>query len=198
MSITVRGTVPESNSTSRPPTARYTVSGRDPVESTLPMANARIRRQSFFSAMDLDEEEHTLTIEVLEAPTPYTLDSFFVTPNAFNSNSEDRTEDPTDSLIPPRPTGADSGSAPPPPLSTPDPNGNSPLPSMEGSANIVAILSGLVGVLLAVIVIGVALFLIRGKRKVRNPNASFFSRSWNWRSSPRPGTPSIFPGNNID
>ncbi|KAH6918107.1 hypothetical protein BKA70DRAFT_1246248 [Coprinopsis sp. MPI-PUGE-AT-0042] len=190
MKIMVLGTVPASNATVKPPTARYTISGRDPVQSTLPMANTEIRGQSFFRAMDLEEEEHTLTIEIVDAQTPYTLDSFFVTPHAFSQN---RTEDSdTTSSTSPLPTsGTDPNSGPSPPLFTPNPYMNdtvSQLPSQEGSSNIVAILSGLVGVLLAVIVIGIALFLTRRKRKASNPNTSFFSKSWHWRTSHRPDT----------
>lgn len=190
--IMVLGTVPVSNSTVKPPKAKYTISGRDPVQSTLPMANTEIAGQSFFHATGLEEEELTLTIEIVEAQAPYTLDAFFVTPHNFggnNSDADDRADEPQPSSSLP-PTSTTLSTAEFTPIPTPDPytDETSRLPTKEAPTNLVPVLSGLVGGLLAVIVIGMVLFFVRKKRRANNPNVPLFWKNWHWKSSPRPET----------
>ena len=193
----VLGTVPVSNTTVKPPTVKYTISGQPPVQSTLPMANTEIRGQSFFYAMDIDEVEQTLTIEIVEAQSPFTLDSFFVTPHRSGNNGssgDDNDQGDSDSEVTPNDMQVSStlatitGTTPITlPTSNPYTDQTSlPLTPKDAPTNLVPVLSGLVGGLVAVIVIGSVLFCIRRRRRTRS--APGFWRNWYWRSSPRPGT----------
>ncbi|EAU89474.1 hypothetical protein CC1G_07700 [Coprinopsis cinerea okayama7 len=195
--IVVFGTVPVSNATDRPPRAKYSIDGRQTTESTVPMANTPIQGQPFFQANSLNTEEHKLTIEVIRAETPYILQHFFVTPHPRNTTADKVMENggPRDDRISvgspgatARPTitnAADIGS-PALPSSAYDETGPTRAQSESPSASLVRILSGVLGALIALIIVGILLFLLRRRQKKRNSSSRFFSKFWKY--SPRPGT----------
>lgn len=71
-----------SNITFKPPTALYFIDGMLMPQTTLPFATTDIPNQPLFSTTSvLDVREHTLVINITEAPTPYTIQRFFVPAN---------------------------------------------------------------------------------------------------------------------
>jgi hypothetical protein len=80
--IAVFGMIPMSNNTFKPPTALYFIDGMLMPQTTLPFATTDIPNQPLFSTTSvLDVREHTLVINITEAPTPYTIQRFFVPAN---------------------------------------------------------------------------------------------------------------------
>ncbi|KAI0331740.1 hypothetical protein GY45DRAFT_1369722 [Cubamyces sp. BRFM 1775] len=74
-SILVFGSVPQSNMTTAPPSAAYSVDGEEPWELPLPIADRCIPNQQFFHSRELTLGTHNLTINVTTPDsTPYILD----------------------------------------------------------------------------------------------------------------------------
>ncbi|KAJ7598919.1 hypothetical protein C8J56DRAFT_1039794 [Mycena floridula] len=79
--IVVVGTVPQSNATVLPPTAAFAVDVSPPFATTQPMADSTISNQPLFAMSQLtSNDQHNLTIKVLKADTPFTIDYFVVFP----------------------------------------------------------------------------------------------------------------------
>ncbi|KAI8972876.1 hypothetical protein BD414DRAFT_531521 [Trametes punicea] len=74
-SIVVFGTVPQSNATTAPPSATYSIDGGRAVQRSLPIADVCIPNQQFFQSFELSPGAHNLTINVTTPDeTPYILD----------------------------------------------------------------------------------------------------------------------------
>ncbi|KAF9467962.1 hypothetical protein BDZ94DRAFT_1248190 [Collybia nuda] len=78
--IVVFGTVPQSNSTNPPPTAAYVLDAAQPFITTEPSANRNIPSQPLFAAFQLSPDEHSITINIQKAQSPFILERFFVFP----------------------------------------------------------------------------------------------------------------------
>ncbi|KAI0363163.1 hypothetical protein BV20DRAFT_188313 [Pilatotrama ljubarskyi] len=74
-SIIVFGTVPQSNASSVPPSATYSIDNKRPVSLTLPSSDRCIPNQQFFQSPTIAPGTHNLTINVTTPDgTPYVLD----------------------------------------------------------------------------------------------------------------------------
>jgi len=88
--IVVFGTVPTSNDTVLPPTVNYTIDAAEPFTTAQPFASDHIKHQPLFAVSQLNDSEHQIKIEVLNASAPYLLDYFFIFPHAnFTQTSVD-------------------------------------------------------------------------------------------------------------
>ncbi|THU79588.1 hypothetical protein K435DRAFT_523372 [Dendrothele bispora CBS 962.96] len=87
--IVVFGTVPKSNDTVLPPTVNYTVDAAPPFTTAQPFASDHIQNQPLFAIGQLNDSDHQITIDVLNASAPYLLNHFFVFPHNFSQTSVD-------------------------------------------------------------------------------------------------------------
>lgn len=170
------------NSTKRPVNARYTVDDFEPVESAVPMAERYIPMQPFFSANGLGTEEHTLTIEVLDADatTPYIFQNFLILPHSFPTEI---LGDLDDDINP----GGDRATVVP---SAPDPVPTGPWEKDESttartiglaSQKALAISLAVVGSLLCILVIGLTLVCCVRRKRISNRIASYsISKFWGY------------------
>ncbi|EGO03882.1 hypothetical protein SERLA73DRAFT_69705 [Serpula lacrymans var. lacrymans S7.3] len=89
--ITVFGTIPASNITTTPPTALYTIDTSQPVAITEPSANNAIANQPLFQMSQLSVyTTHNITINVLSAVSPFTLDYFVLVPSNKSEETSSR------------------------------------------------------------------------------------------------------------
>ncbi|KAH9852384.1 hypothetical protein C2E23DRAFT_730912 [Lenzites betulinus] len=77
-SIVVFGTVQQSNNSSPPPNASYSIDGRPAFDFTLPASAMCIPNQQFFHSPPLHPGQHNLTITISTTGTPYVLDYLWV------------------------------------------------------------------------------------------------------------------------
>jgi hypothetical protein len=138
----VFGTVPKSNATVKPPTAAYALDAAPPFVTTEPTANSNIPSQPLFAAFQLSSEEHSLTITVENAQSPYILERFFVFPRVNVTHSA-----------------VDADPPPTPPKNSP-PVTKAPTTTVESQMT-VRVLAGVLGSLVALIVITGVFFLFR-------------------------------------
>ena len=74
------GTVPQSNSSSLPPTVSFILDAEDPFVVTQPLASHAFFNQPLFSTAQLNNTPHQLVINVTSAGSPFTVDYFVVFP----------------------------------------------------------------------------------------------------------------------
>lgn len=154
--IIVFGTVPQSNETFKAPTASYILNAAPPFVTTEPSANNNIPNQPLFFAGGLSADEHTLTIRIDDAPAPYILEHFFVFPRS------NITQHAVDTLPPQKPSLLPTTTSTP--TSTPTPK--APAKAIE-TPTTVRILAGTLGSLLVLVVLLVAFFVCRQRRRSR-------------------------------
>lgn len=142
------GTVPQSNSTAPPPTAVYVLDAAQPFVTTEPTASRNIPSQPLFAAFELSPEEHSITISIQKAESPYILERFFVFPQV---NITQKAVD----TGPPEAT-ASSGPA------TPEPK--APKTTIDSQMT-VRILAGILGSLIVIIIISGLCFLLSRRRR---------------------------------
>jgi len=152
--IIVYGTIPQSNDTVAPPTAVYSIDAASPFVTTQPTANHQVEFQPLYGVSQLSaDKQHTLTINVTKADSPYTLQFFVVSPN-----DDSDTVSVTSVATPTSSSGVDG-------------------PSTEISASSqksFQILAAVFGVLLLLMFLAIGLFiLVRRRRRGRNTRKSY-------------------------
>ncbi|KAF9031703.1 hypothetical protein BDZ89DRAFT_1037423 [Hymenopellis radicata] len=88
--IVVFGTVPSSDSTSKPPTASFTLDASPPFITTQASADRPVANQPLFASPKLSGDEHQIVINITSvgARSPFTLDYFLIFPNPNGSSTE--------------------------------------------------------------------------------------------------------------
>jgi hypothetical protein len=93
--ITVFGTVAANNGTSKPPTVAYKVNAVAPFTTTQPVATQDVFNQPLFShTFGSDWKENMITIQVLQAETPFILNQFFIFPVNSSTSYTNEEGDP--------------------------------------------------------------------------------------------------------
>ncbi|TFK22451.1 hypothetical protein FA15DRAFT_517922 [Coprinopsis marcescibilis] len=202
--VIVFGTVPATNASDKPPTIRYSIDKQNSMELTVPVANTAITNQPLFSASNLRRSPHELVIELVKGEAPYILEQFFVQPHprfpngdgnarggitrdGDNGNDGGKGNGPGPSF-PPRPMGSGNIPGSRSPSSTAAPV-ESPSDSSEAEASTraVQILSGTLGALIALILLGVLIYFLRRRQITKRKSDRFFSKFFKY-ASPRPET----------
>ncbi|KAF8918762.1 hypothetical protein CPB85DRAFT_1430457 [Mucidula mucida] len=175
---------PFSDSTSKPPTASFTLDAHPPFVTTQASADRPVANQPLFASPKLSEEEHQIVINItsVDARSPFTLDYFLIFPNPNGISTE-----ATVSF-----SGPPSATTPwPSAIAVTDTGTSTSKPQaaaagMESLQNVVKILSVLMGVLVF-LVISLIVFIVWYIRKSRVRRARSRPRSFRSRIS-RQGT----------
>ncbi|TFK20568.1 hypothetical protein FA15DRAFT_121719 [Coprinopsis marcescibilis] len=167
----------------RATTARYTIDGREPVESAIPITDSYIPDQPFFSAGSLGPNEHQLTIQVLDVgpDKPYMLQHFYVI---------------SQELIPPSGRGGKGGGSNPstPPRTSPTPregdigNDGALVESRFVPNRTETVLISVFGSLMLLLAVGLAVFYVRRRRIADRKSSKVFSRFWRYAPGPKKST----------
>lgn len=173
--VAVFGVIPLSNDTFGPPTALYYLDGVLMPQTTLPFATNDIPNQPLFSTTTvLDVREHSLVIQITGAPTPYTIQRFFVPANDStakdmighipSTSNDTLTPDTTSATATATGTKATTTASGQMPTSTP----SGKTANLERT---VRVLSGMLGALVFLILVIIMLCVIykcRSRRKASN------------------------------
>ncbi|KAF5356967.1 hypothetical protein D9756_006634 [Leucocoprinus leucothites] len=161
--ITVFGTVSASNTTTKPPTVVYRVNAAAPFTTTQPVANEDVANQPLFSyAFGTDWKENKITIQILEAETPFILEKFFVFPGNSSADADDDARE-------------ESSTVPTPTQKSTTSNVTSSMLALPGSIDeetqrTIRVLAGLLGVT-TFIVLAMIVFIVLQCLRKRKPRS---------------------------
>jgi hypothetical protein len=190
----VFGTIPKSNNNNKGPVARYILDDTPVLTTTLPVSSQQVRNQAFFSAQDLNETSlHTLKVEMMQVDTrtPYILQHFFVRPHAPGGQDDTvgdpDVNDPTGGAV--TTTSYESPNMTPGARYLPGSQDTSTTPA--DPMQIVKILSGVLGGVIALIILALMLYFVRRKLKTSRESGRIWSKFWRYspgpHDHPRPG-----------